>query len=435
MIKKIIVYSIYLFIIIYILFAPFYLNNIFSNKYLADTSEEEWSGVITMWDIPRYTVNGSKFGWIKSRISQYHKLHPNVHIELEELHYTDNKTIAFKGALSEDHPDIMPLVIDGESIPLDNVIPIDFLDESDNLISFKDELIGSIYLDEKIWGIPVYYSVNVLIINKDILQTLDIDIPEDFTFDAFIDLLKEINEKDTKNQIIPFDFYLEENEYSYMPFLLSDGGNIFSSSNENVDFYNSKVVTGLQKLKIISENSNNLSHNYGLRSRTEVYQDFFNNTTAIIAGSLDDVNKLIRKQNQGKGFDFIVTPYPKGDSNLPVYFAEEIGSYAIMETEDSGKLKEINKFMQFLLDEDSQNSIEILGKLPSVEGYTYDFTTYPHLTQFNDSSFLHVIPFYTDWKQIANTINNEIKKIFTDNQPTTETLYNIQQTSENILNK
>lgn len=348
MFKKILRVICYGIIITYILTAPFYLNNIFTKKYLTDNTENEWSGVINLWDIPRLTVNGSEFGWIKGRIQAYHKINPKVHIELRELHYDDNKEIAFKAALSDNYPDIMPLTINNEILPLDHVTPVNFLDEDDSLITIKDELIGTVYKDEKIWGIPVYYSVNVFIINKDILSSLGIKIPTDLTFEDFLALLKTINEKDTKNEIIPYDFYTDEGSYSYMPYLLSDAGNVFSGDlDKGVDFYKPEVLTGLQKLNTIEDQIKNLPTDYGIRSKTQVMNDFLNNKTAILAGNLTDVNSVIRKVNQGKGFEYVVMHYPKGKTGMPVYFAENVGSYAIMESNNNEKKRAIYDFMKF----------------------------------------------------------------------------------------
>ncbi|MPW26375.1 extracellular solute-binding protein [Alkalibaculum sp. M08DMB] len=434
MFKKILKSFCYGIILVYVLSAPFYLNNVYTKKYLTDTSKVEWSGVINMWDIPRLTINGSEFAWIKSRISAYQEVNPNIHISLRELHYNDNKDIAFKAALSNNYPDIMPLTIDNETLPLDHVIPINFLDEEDSIISIKDELIGTVYKDEKIWGIPVYYSVNVLIINKDIFDSLGVKVPEDLNFEEFISLLKSINEKDIKNEIIPYDFYLGDDSYSYMPFLLSDGGNIFSNDNtKSIDFYNQDVLTGLQKLNTIHKQINNLPDNYGLRPKAQVVNDFLNKKTAILAGNLTDINSLLRKSNQGEGFEFIIMPYPKGKTDMPVFFAENVGSYAIMDTGNEEKNQAIYDFMKFLLNEESQNSIESIGRLPVVEGYSYDFETYPHLKTIDDSNFLHIMPFYLDRKLIHNSIEDELKNMFIKNQSTTETLYNIQQSANQTV--
>jgi len=433
MFKKIIRIILYILIITYILTAPFYLNNIFSEKYLSNKKNVEWSGVITMWDIPRLTVNGSEFGWIKSRIDEYQKHNPNVHIELRELHYDDNSEIAFKAALSEDHPDIMPLFIGNEVLPLDNVMPVNILDRDNQLISIKDPLISTVYKDEKLWGIPVYYSINVLIINKSLIDSLGVKCPPDVNYDSFISFLKEIEEKETSEEIAPFDFYIDDHGNSIMPFFFADGASIFSlNEQESTNFYSDKVVTGLEKLKRIDQNLTSLHEGYGNRSKTQVTTDFYNGKTAVLSGSLTDVNSLIRKINQGKGFDFELIPYPKGQSEIPIYFAEDIGAYAIMETNNSNKKEAIYDFMKFLLSKESQQSLETIGRLPAVEGSDYKFETHAHLNTLSDSTFLQAIPFYLDRHQIYSTIKGELQKMFQYNQPVTETLYNIQENINSV---
>lgn len=427
MFKKIFRVVSYILIVAYILSAPYYLNNAFTNKYLVGDDKVEWSGVITMWDIPRLTINGSEFGWIKGRIDEYQKLNANVHIELRELHYDDNKEIAFKTALSNDYPDIMPLFIENEVLPLDHVMPVSLLDEDDQLISIKDSLISTVYKDEKIWGVPVYYSTNVLIINKELIDSIGIKLPKDMSYDSFLSFLKEIEEKETSDQVAPFDFYIGEETNSVMPFFFSDGGSIFSTDEGGqVNFYSDKVVTGLEKLKGISQNLSTLHDDYGNRSKAQATTDFYNGKTAVLAGSLTDVNGLIRRNNQNRGFEFEILQYPKGQSQVPVYFTEDVGAYAIMDINNEGKKEAVYDFMKFLLSEESQTSLESIGRLPSCEGYNYNFETHTHLKTLNDSTFLEVLPFYLDRSQVYSTINQELQKMFKDNQPVTETLYNIQ---------
>lgn len=433
MFKKMIKYIIYIFIFTYIISAPFYLNNVYSEKYLTDNTVNDWSGVISMWDIPRLTVNGSEFGWVKERIAKYHKLNPKVHIELRELHYNDNKDIAFRAALSEDHPDIMPLFIEGEILPLDNVSPVDFFDQDNSIISIKDELIGTVFKDEKIWGIPFCYSVNVLIVNKDILSSLEVKIPEELNFDNFFALLDNINKRDNNNEIIPYDFYSGGASSAVIPFLLSEGGNVFSGETGNINFYTPEAISGLQKLITIKNTIKNLPEDFGTRTRAQTINDFLDKKTAIISGNLSDINSVIRKNNRGNGFEYLALPYPKGKNEMNIVFADSVECYGIMKTNDKGKQQAIYDFMKFLLGEDSQKSVEILGKLPSVLGYSYHFEQYPHLNSLNNQNFLHIIPFYLDRKLVNDTIDTEIEKLFNSNQAITDTLYNIQQTAGKIL--
>ncbi|WP_303861586.1 ABC transporter substrate-binding protein [Alkalibaculum bacchi] len=430
MFKKILRVLSYILIIAYILTAPYYLNSVFTDKYLVKDDKVQWSGVITMWDIPRLTINGSEFGWIKGRIDEYQKFNPNIHIELRELHYDDNKEIAFKAALSEDFPDIMPLFIENEVLPLDHVMPVNLLDDDDQLISIKDSLISTVYKDEKIWGIPVYYSTNVLIINKELVDSIGVKLPKDTNYDTFLSFLKEIEEKETSDEIAPFDFYIGEETNSIMPFFFSDGANIFSTNEGgNVNFYSNEVISGLEKLRRISENLSTLPDDYGNRSKVQATTDFYNGKTAVLAGSLTDVNGLIRKNNQDRGFEFELLQYPKGQSETPVYFTEDVGAYAIMDTNSNEKKEALYDFMKFLLSKDSQMSLESIGRLPSCEGYDYNFEAHTHLNTLNDSTFLETMPFYLDRSQVYHTINDELKKMFKDNQPVTETLYNIQKST------
>lgn len=432
MFKKILRGFLYTLTIAYIFIAPHYLNHVFTDKYLVKDNKVEWSGVITMWDIPRLTINGSEFGWIKGRIDAYQKRNPNIHIELRELHYDDNKEIAFKAALSEDYPDIMPLFIENEVLPLDHVMPVNMLDTGDQLISIKDSLISTVYKDEKIWGLPVYYSANVLIINKELIDSIGVKLPKDTQYDTFISFLKEIEEKETSDEIAPFDFYIEEESNSVMPFFFSDGASIFSADEGGtVNFYSDKVASGLEKLKRIGDDLSTLHSDYGNRSKAQATTDFYNGKTAVLAGSLTDVNGLIRRNNQERGFEFEILHYPTGQGQNPIYFAEDVGAYAIMNTSNDEKKEAIYDFMKFLLSEESQISLETIGRLPSCEGYDYNFKTRKYLNTLNDSTFLEVVPFYLDRNQIYTSINAELQKMFKDNQPITETLYNIQKSANN----
>lgn len=437
MLKKIISYLLYIVVIAYILLAPYYLNNIFSEKYLESDQENNWSGVITMWDIPRYTINGSEFGWIQGRIEEYNKLHPDVYIDLRELHYNDNKDFAFQGALREDHPDIMPLYVDGEMIPLDNVLPIAFLNSEDPLQSINPEILSTLKKGSDVLGVPVYYSVNLLIINKDLLTNLGIKVPQSFTMDNFITLLNEVNEKDIKNEIIPFDFYTEQGTYTYMPFLVNENNTIFSQTGGNL--YNNVIIEGLNKINLIKSSIVNLPADFGTRSRSDVITDFVNNKkTVVIAGNLNDVASVIRKQKSNKGFEFEIIPYFHDNGSHKI-FADNVEAYAMMDTGDKKKQKAIENFLQFLLEEKAQNTIEIMGKIPAVDSNTYDFQNYKYLNDLisitKNGTSLETIPFYENKNSIDEQLNSEIKKYFGENQPSTETLYELQKSIDKLIDK
>lgn len=426
MLKKIMKWILYGIIIGYIIFAPYLLNNIFAEKYLEQSIENKWSGVITLWDIPRYTVNGSEFGWIKERISSYQNQHPNIHIDLRQLHYDDNKEIAFAEALKENHPDIMPLYIDNEIIPLDNVQPVTIFNNANNSIAINDSIIKTLQDGEEVLGVPLYYTLNVLIINEDLINNLGIKIPDNITFDDLINILKDINEKDSTKEIIPFDFYIDNGNHPYMPFLLENDSSIFT--NDGVDFYNENVLNGLNKLTIIKNSMINTPEDYGIRSKDKVLESFYNNKTGIIAGDLSDINSLIRKQNAGKGFEFQIIPFPKDNNENTIFFSNRIEAYAIMRTENKSKEKAIENFLTFLLEEESQKSVETLGQLPVVNNNQYTFEKYDHLGYLSlmvNSSDLYAMPFYNNRKEINEVIEKQIIEYLNNNQPITETLHNI----------
>src|SRR5699024_1292591 len=117
----------------------------------------------------------------------------------------NNKEIIQKGALADkdQRPDILPLYVEGEPIKLDNIKPLNQLINKDTQNEIQEELLQAVSYEENIYGIPFATSGHVLLLNKELLEGLGVDIPEDneWTYEEFMDFIDEIEAAEKEEEI------------------------------------------------------------------------------------------------------------------------------------------------------------------------------------------------------------------------------------------
>lgn len=385
-------------LLLYLLMGPMFLRSIDRENFFQEEKEEEskWQGVITIWDIPRTTISGSTFGWIKSRISEFEKENPGVYIELRELNYENNKEIIQDGALAEqkNRPDILPLFVEGEPISLKNVEPLENWISKDTVKKLRPEFLQGVTDQNKIYGMPFAASGNVMLINTDLLQDMGVSSPKskEWTYEEFINFIEKI-EKVKKEEVLTFDAYVGEGDGSLMPILLSDGGKIYHQEEQRFGFYQPEMVSGFQKLLNIKQKAT-IHKEFGFRKKNDVYHDFYENQkTVILAVDSKEIYTIERLKKQDKGFSYEVMPFPKGSIDIPIWYSHNLSAYAMMKQEDLEKQKVIGEFLEFLVQEETQQSLSSLGAFPINENVNhlydedplvkdwfkigYDYQTYP----------------------------------------------------------
>lgn len=413
-------------LLLYLLTGPIFLFSIDKDTLEQGKKGEssEWQGVITMWDVPRTTTSGSKFGWLKTRISEFEEEHSGVFIDLRELDYENNKEIIEKGARSDakNRPDLLPLFVEGEPIPLDNIEPLGDWMSEEIKTQIRSEFIQALSYNNEIYAMPFASSGNILVVNTDLLKNIGCSIPQkkEWSYNEFIDFIQEIEKKKRQEEILTFDAYIGSGDGSIMPFILSDGGQIFQEKDQRFSFYQPEMVSGFQKILNIREVATTHSQ-FGTRKKNDVYKDFLENQkTAILVADSNIIYTLERLKDQNEGFSYEVLTFPKGNLDIPIWYGDEISAYAMMKSKDQEKQKMIVKFLEFLVDEKRQESLNSLGAFP-VNQNTKNLYEKDSLIKdwFQIGYEYQTHPLHPDWKKIEEKIIKCIQSVITkENTPT-----------------
>lgn len=418
--------------LMYLIFAPFILFSIDRDMLFSGKSEDEmpsWQGVITIWDVPRYTTSGSAFGWLKGRISEFERANPGVFIHLRELNYDNNKEIIFQAVTEgqKDGPDILPLYVEYVPIPLENVEPLDGWMGKSGII--QEEYLAYVSYNNTIYGLPFAATGSVLVINKDLIEQVGYHIPQkdEWTYEEFIEYIEGFDGMVEQSELLTFDAYIGKGDLSIMPILLSDGGQIYQEDQERFSFYQPEMVSGIQKLLNIS-NKVSTHVEFGLRSKNDVYQDFLENkNTAILAADSSIIYTLERLKNQGEGFPYVIMPFPTGNLEVPVWYSHNIYSYVMMKNDDIEKQRMISKFLEYLLGDESQRSLKSLGKFPVIEGVNDLYNEDGTMKKLYDRGYEHQThPLHPNWEGIENSIIVSIQRVLSRQKTPTQAYKELQ---------
>ncbi|MCO8192980.1 extracellular solute-binding protein [Anaerofustis sp. NSJ-163] len=349
-------------LIILIFTYKFYIRDIYIDKFINKEQTKTYQGLINLWDSPTRSVIGSSYGFINNAIYNFEEESELLQIELRELSFEGAKTLANEKAQSENHPDIISKYIENTITKTDNIMYdkefVNYMKETYGIKKIKEEEERCIF--------PLYGSFNVIIINKTAFEEMGINLPsKDWSYNTFINLIREIKERDTKKEKIPFDMFVDEDNFSYINFILDNG-------YENI---------GYKKLETLKKELKGYNCLKYKKSEEDVHYDLYNSKTMIYAGNMDDVNYLIRTKDKENAFEFEVYPYPY--ETKKVNFMQNVKSYYLLNTKDESKERVIKNFMEYLYQNEGENILNIQGKIPMFKvNYNAQKLKYPYLKDY-----------------------------------------------------
>lgn len=332
-----------LLLILFMISYKFFIRDFYMNKFINKEEAKAFQGLITLWDNPSRTVIGSNYGFIKNAVSNFQHENELIQIELRELSFEGAKGLANEKAISKNHPDIISKYIENDITKTDNIMYdkgfVERINDTYNVTSISE--------DEERCIFPVFGSFNVIIVNKDAFDKMGISLPEkNWSYSTFIDIIREIKNKDTKKEKIPFDMVISKDSFGYMNFLLDNGyGNI-----------------GFKKLETLKKELEGYKCLSSKKSLEDVHYDLYNSKTMIYAGNMDDVNYLLRTKNRDNSFNFEVYPYPY--ENKRVEFVSDIKSYYLLNTDDNSRKYVLQNFIEHIYQNEGMNILNIQGKIP-----------------------------------------------------------------------
>lgn len=288
------------------------------NQNLPANNEEQWKGVILLWDYPYFDKEkGTRYGWITQKIKQFEKENKGVFIDFKPIHpkygIYEIETAVKTNAL----PDIAPVggEIDIQKLeilePLNSFIPIN------NLEQYTKGVAKTIVYKENIYGIPRLINLHVLALNRYALDSIGVSVPETihWTQNDFF----ETSEVLYQNTKIPFK--AEEKTILSMNLYLED-----------------------------SRELENLIKRTGFHHSNSIISDFEKRNVSIASCSTMDLARL--DYYMGGNSEYKLMNYYNNESEEKVI--GDCIAYGIFKQEDKKKLEMCYKFIHFLADDNEQ---------------------------------------------------------------------------------
>ena len=143
-------------------------------------------------------------GWIK----EFNKMYPNLHIEVTASSWDDNVSRLSTLCLSGDAPDIANIECQTLGTYVDMGVAIDITDymPEGRLEDYDESVLGYMTLDDTLYGLPLYVSIQAMGGNKAMLEAAGVDVEkvqtEGWTYEEFLEAI----EKGTTDDCFGFVF-------------------------------------------------------------------------------------------------------------------------------------------------------------------------------------------------------------------------------------
>lgn len=422
----------YLLFLAFILFGPFYFIEHRLKDDAKDINDEKghWKGVITLWDYPRLDItNGTRYGWITSKIKQFEKENPGVYIELKPIDWKSGPIEIETAVKMRTYPDIAPVGSDFTVIAQNVLEPIDRYLSATEINSYKTQALSAVRYNEKTWGFPWMMTTYTMILNMDLFHEKGLRPPQDgnWTYDEFVETLKKLTydkDGDGENDVYGFHSFIGLNDYNTWGILLSDGAEIFDKDGLHYAFYDRRAKGGLKKLADLKLVHKVTPDDFGENTEAQAWESFYKEKKiAVYPTGTWAINVLRNLQKQGKGFNFTVANYPIGKKGVPVAIAKTTSAYGIFKQEDQEKLEMCVKFLKFISQDKYQKELNRLGVFPVKKNIGEIYKEDRIMNTIEKSlAYTQSVPPHPNWLTIEGFIQSQIRQVLLGNKSIEEAL-------------
>ncbi|MBA1334225.1 MAG: ABC transporter, substrate-binding protein (cluster 1, maltose/g3p/polyamine/iron) [Firmicutes bacterium] len=373
--------------------------------------EEEWRGVITVWDYPRpYPEGGSGYGWIRGKIREFESKNPGVFIELHKMDWQQGSIQMDLAVKTGTYPDIAPV---GTNFGYAEAGLLEALDEyytPEVRSKYMEYAIKAVIHRDRIWGIPLYGASPVLLLNLEIFNKLKVEPPPDgrWTYDEFVETLKRLTvdtNGDGKTDIYGFHSFIQNGYTDLYGLLLSDGWELYDHVEGRYSINTPDALSGLNKLVALARDYGVVPDDFGVSSPDEAWLAFASRrNVAVHPAGLWALGKLELMKNEGKGFEYMIAEYPIGKTGIPVTVSEGVAAYGLFVQRDAGKREMCIRFLNHLVQGFDANEIRRRNVIPvrkdQVESYA----------PLVEPDTIKVIPKMNNWVYIEDILNSHIRQ-------------------------
>ncbi len=394
----------------FMVYGPRLIKNRAEYQIVEDQPDEEWQGVITLWDFPRpYRGGGSGFGWIKEKIKEFEEKHRGVLVELHCLDENNGEIQLDLAVQSGRYPDIAPVgnnfgwAQEGVLEPLDDYFTPGtkemYLDYALRAVTYK----GSI------WGIPLYGTAPVMLLNLEIFEKRGVEPPPggQWTYDEFVDILGKLTydkDNDGDTDVYGFNSYIMNGSFNLWGILLSDGWEIFDLARNKYTLHTPEAVSGLKKLVALAQEYKVVPEDFGVQSSSRAWLTFVREKkVAVYPAGLWAVFQLENLKNEGTGFEYGIAEYPVGELGHPVTAGSGVISYGVFRQKDREKRDMCIKFLDFISGDFDDAEAAKRGVLPVKASPGQQ-------SMVVDPMHIKTIPRMEKWSYVEDIINNHIRQ-------------------------
>ncbi|PRR70577.1 extracellular solute-binding protein [Clostridium thermopalmarium] len=151
---------------------------------------------LTMWHIWSQKTEDSNSVIIENVVDQWNKNHPNIQIKLESAENERYKTKIKTAAATNELPDIFYSWGGGFLKPLvdtEKLLPLNEYLNSNTIKEVKDGVLNNVTYNNKIYGLPLTFSIGTFYCNTELFEKAGIKIPD--TYDELLYAVKKFREK------------------------------------------------------------------------------------------------------------------------------------------------------------------------------------------------------------------------------------------------
>ena len=435
MIKKILI----VFCIIFILFETACNFPRFKEKQLSE--DDEWQGIITVWDFPRWAdEKGNKFHWMEEKIREFERENPGVFIELRKLNW-ENGTFEINAALSSDtYPDIVPNVVSYNYVLRGYVEPTDSYYSKEELKDFYKTALDAVTYDNHIWGFPMFMTTYAMFLNLDIFKEKGVEPPFEgiWTWDEFVDKLTKLTygkKTESITDIYGFHSFVKEGYYELWGILTSDGASIFSDDLTEFTLDCPEGVSGLEKLCDLAKKHKVTPPEFGEEDPYNAWSAFAEEQRiAVFPAGAWAVKVLNENKKMGKGFNFDVAGYPIGQSGMPSIIHSGVGGYVLLKQDNNMKRELCVNFLKKITSPDEQKNLKYYGVFPARKSAGNLYIDNPHMIKIQEMlGFMSPVPNHPLWDKIEPVLQREIKKAILGEKTSSKALEDAKNEIEMLL--
>lgn len=408
----------------FIIFGPFYFVGKKIESQTEKIEDEDFKGVITLWDYPHLDIkSGTRYGWILSKIKGFERENPGVYIQLKSL---DTKSGVFEletAIKTKTYPDIAPVGADYSIINQKVLEPIDKYLSKEERKDYKEQALSAVKHNGKIWGFPWMMTTYALFLNTEIFNEKGVSLPIDgnWTYDEFVETLKKLTydkDGDGEMDVYGFNSFMGVNDYNTWGILLSDGAKIFDKKTFKYRFNGKDAVSGLKKLTDLKLVHKVTPENFGKNSESEAWKSFCKEKKiAVYPTGTWAVNALNKLRNQGKGFEFAVANYPKGEKGKAVSICKNTSAYGIFQQEDEKKLEMCIKFLKYISQDKYQKDLNRLGVFPVKKSVGQIYKKDNIMSSIEKNlEYTQNIPAHPNWLAIDSILQSQIRQVLLENK-------------------